>query len=64
MIILDSYYSAGRSPKAEQNFNRNMSLGSKMAGGRMLPFKQNVCMLDDGVRLLREDGKIYIFRYR
>jgi hypothetical protein len=48
----------------KQPYSRKPLISSNISEDKTLSCKQDICILDDGIRLLKEGGKIYIFRYR
>lgn len=64
MTILNTYIETANDTKSNQHFSKNAMISDKVADDKALSFKQGICMLDDGVHLLKEGDKIYIFRYK
>ena len=63
MTILDTYSETMSGDKSDQHFSKNSMISDKVSDDKALSFKQDICTLEDGVRLLKEGDKIYIFRY-
>jgi hypothetical protein len=64
MTILDSYTTPVSGTSAGRQMSGDTWFGTGVSDTRQLSFIQGICRLEDGVRLLKEGDKIYVFRYK